>query len=62
MNILITGSKGFVGKNLCNSLLNIKYGYDKTRDLIVDRIYEYDKDNTFDDLKKYTKDCQCNCI
>lgn len=45
MNILVTGAKGFVGKNLCASLKNIRDGKDRTRpDLIVNEIYEYDID------------------
>ncbi|MBQ5810455.1 MAG: NAD(P)-dependent oxidoreductase, partial [Clostridia bacterium] len=30
MKILVTGAKGFVGKNLCEALKNIRYGKDKT--------------------------------
>lgn len=45
MNILVTGAKGFVGKNLCAALKNIRDGKDKTRpDIKVDEIYEYDID------------------
>lgn len=45
MNILVTGAKGFVGKNLCTSLKNIKEGKDKTRpDISIGEIYEYDVD------------------
>ena len=40
MNILITGAKGFVGKNLVESLKAIKAGKDRTRpNLIIDNIY-----------------------
>ena len=47
MNILITGAKGFVGKNLCAALKNIRDGKDRTRpDLIIDEVYEYDIDST----------------
>ncbi len=43
MNILVTGSAGFVGKNLVASLKNIKDGKDKTRpDIVIDDIFEYD--------------------
>lgn len=43
MNILVTGAKGFVGKNLCASLYNIKDGKDRTRpSLIIDEVFEYD--------------------
>lgn len=45
MNILITGAKGFVGKNLTVALQNIKDGKDKTHpELIVDELYLYDVD------------------
>lgn len=43
MNILVTGSKGFVGKNLIENLKNIKDGRNKARaKLRIDSIYEYD--------------------
>ena len=45
MNILVTGAKGFVGKNLCASLKNIRDGKDRTRaDLAIGEIFEYDID------------------
>ncbi len=44
MNVLVTGAKGFIGKNLCAALKNIKYGKDKTRqNLKIDEIFEFDK-------------------
>ena len=43
MNILVTGSDGFVGKNLTQALKNIRDGKDKTRPgLAVDKLYLYD--------------------
>lgn len=43
MNILITGSSGFVGRNLCASLANIRDNKDRTHpNLAIDEIYEYD--------------------
>ena len=43
MNILVTGAKGFVGRNLCESLKNIRDGKDRTRsDLKIEKIFEYD--------------------
>jgi len=43
MNILITGAKGFVGKNLCAALKNIRDGKNRTRPaLSLGEIYEYD--------------------
>ena len=45
MNILVTGAKGFVGKNLCAALKNIKDGKDKTRpNLAIGEIFEFDID------------------
>ena len=56
MNILITGAKGFVGKNLVESLKAINTGKDRTRpNLIIDNIYEYDIDSTLDELDSYCK-------
>lgn len=54
MKILVTGAKGFVGKNLVSTLKNIKDGKDRTRSFIVSEIYEYDIDSTIDDLDVYT--------
>ena len=54
MKILVTGAKGFVGKNLCEALKNIKDGKDKTRpNLTIEEIYAYDIDNTLTDLDAY---------
>ena len=44
MNILVTGAKGFVGKNLCWNLRNIQQGKNRTRKLVIDDIFEYDLD------------------
>ncbi len=45
MNILVTGAKGFVGKNLVANLKNIKENKNRTRpDLVIDEIFEYDID------------------
>ena len=56
MKILVTGSKGFVGKNLVWTLKNIRDGKDKSFPISVDEIYEYDVDNTLEELKSYTKE------
>lgn len=58
MKILVTGAKGFVGKNLCAQLNNIKDG--KTRcygDLSIDFVYEYDLDSTYEQLNEWCKNC-----
>lgn len=44
MKVLITGAKGFVGKNLAANLYCIKDGKNRTRDLTIDEIFEYDID------------------
>lgn len=57
MNILITGAKGFVGQNLVVSLKNIKCNKDKTRNIRIDNIYEYDVDTDLSLLDEYCRDC-----
>ena len=44
MRILVTGAKGFVGKNLCEALKNIRDNKDRTRSIKIDEIFEYDID------------------
>ena len=57
MKILVTGAKGFVGKNLCAQLNNIKDGKDRTRsDLNIDAVYEYDIDSTPEELDLWCKE------
>lgn len=52
MKILVTGSKGFVGKNLTEALKNIRDGKDKTRpDLLIEEIYLYDIDAAESELE-----------
>ena len=54
MNILVTGSKGMVGTALCNNLKNIRDNKNRTRPNIhIDEIYEYDLDNTREELDEY---------
>lgn len=53
MNILITGAKGFVGKNLVANLYNIKNGKNRTRSFSIDNIYEFDVDTDISLLDEY---------
>ena len=54
MKILVTGAKGFVGRNLCESLKNLRDGKDRTRpELKISEIYEYDIDTPASLLEKY---------
>ncbi len=58
MKILVTGAKGFVGKNLCAQLNNIREG--KARcygDLTISDVYEYDIDSTQEQLDTWCRDC-----
>lgn len=58
MKILVTGAKGFVGRNLVAQLKNIMDG--KARcygDLAVSGIYEYDVDSTQEQLDGWCSDC-----
>ena len=55
MKILVTGAKGFVGKNLCAQLNNIKDGKARNYGVSVDAVYEYDLDSTPEQLDDYCK-------
>lgn len=72
MKILVTGAKGFVGKNLCAQLNNIKEGKAKcygfvtmeeaksqklTSNSYIEDIFQYDIDSTTEQLDAYCKDC-----
>ena len=54
MRILVTGAKGFVGRNLCEALKNIRDGKDKTRpSLKIDEVWEYDIDSVYEQLQNW---------
>lgn len=54
MNILVTGAAGFVGKNLCATLANLRDGKDRTRPgLKIDEIFEFDADTPAEMLDAY---------
>lgn len=58
MNILITGAAGALGRNLVENLKAIRDGKNRTRpNLTINNIYEYDKDNTAEDLDRFCSDC-----
>ena len=58
MNILITGAKGFVGRNLAENLKCIRDGKNRTRpNLHIENIYEYDIDSTPAQLDAYCAEC-----
>lgn len=58
MKVLVTGAKGFVGKNLCAQLNNIKSGKAKCYgDLVIDEVFEYDLESTPEQLDQWCKEC-----
>lgn len=58
MKVLVTGAKGFVGKNLCAQLNNIKTGKAKCYgDLVIDEVFEYDLDSTSEQLDQWSREC-----
>ena len=56
MNILVTGAKGFVGKNLCAQLNNIKDNKARNYNVQIDAVYEYDLDSTPEELDQWCKE------
>ncbi len=58
MKILVTGAKGFVGRNLCSQLNNIKTGKAKCYgDLQIDEVFEYDLNSTMEQLDAWCSEC-----
>ena len=57
MNVLVTGAGGFVGKNLVETLKTIRDNKKRDTFLKIDKIYEYDRNNTLEDLDRFCKDC-----
>lgn len=58
MKILVTGAKGFVGRNLVENLKNIRDGKNCTyEDLTVSEIFEYDLDSTYEELDEWCSKC-----
>ena len=58
MKILVTGAAGFVGRNLVENLKAIRDGKNRTRpNLNIDKIYEYDLNNSQEELDVFCSDC-----
>lgn len=53
MNILVAGAKGMVGTALCNNLKNIRDGKNKTRNIEIDEIFEYGRNNSSEELDEF---------
>ena len=59
MKILVTGAKGFVGKNLCAQLKNIRDGKAKCYgEVTVEELFEYDIDSTAEQLDAYCREAE----
>lgn len=56
MKILVTGAKGMVGQALCANLKNIRDGKNRTRDIKIDEVFEYDIDSTDEQLVSYCEE------
>ena len=57
MRILVTGAKGFVGKNLCEALKNIRDGKDRTRPALrIEEVFEYDIDSSPEQLSDWCRE------
>ena len=56
MKVLVTGAKGFVGKNLCAQLNNIKEGKARNYPVKIDEVFEYDLDSTPEELDNYCRE------
>lgn len=58
MKVLVTGARGFVGKNLCAQLNNIRDGKAKCYgDLVIDEVFEYDLDSAPEQLDDWCREC-----
>lgn len=58
MNVLVTGAKGALGRNLVENLKTIRDGKNRTRpNLTINSIFEYDIENTVEELDAFCTDC-----
>lgn len=56
MKVLVTGAKGFVGKNLCAQLKNIRDGKARDYPVEIEDVFEYDIDSTSEEFDRYCKE------
>ena len=60
MKILVTGAKGFIGRNLVENLKNVRDNKDRTRKVAIDEVFEYDVDSDKSELYEYC--CRCDFV
>lgn len=53
MKILVTGARGFIGKNLCAQLNNIKEGKARNYPVVIDEVMEYDRGSSPEELDRF---------
>lgn len=53
MKILVTGARGFVGRNLCAQLGNIRDGKARNYGVAIEDVFEYDIDSSAEDLDRW---------
>lgn len=52
MKILVTGARGFIGRNLCAQLNNIKEGKARNYPVVIDEVMEYDRGSSLEELDR----------
>lgn len=57
MKVLVTGARGFIGKNLVENLKNVKNNKDRSKDVVIDEIFEFDVDTDRTLLDEYCSKC-----
>ncbi|MBQ6560427.1 MAG: NAD-dependent epimerase/dehydratase family protein [Erysipelotrichaceae bacterium] len=57
MKILVTGARGFIGKNLVANLKNVQNNKDRSRAVAIDEIFTYDIDTPKELLEQYCAEC-----
>ncbi|MBR4422431.1 MAG: NAD-dependent epimerase/dehydratase family protein [Erysipelotrichaceae bacterium] len=57
MKVLVTGARGFIGRNLVANLENVRDHKDRTRNVEIDEIFAYDVDTEKQLLDRYCGEC-----
>lgn len=57
MKVLVTGANGFIGKNLVENLKNVRDNKDRSRDVLIDEVFEYDVQTEKALFEEYCSKC-----